>query len=63
MTYDDAIALVQSWPKDRSVPRKLAEAIADSTGKNALMLGLLVEALTTAAVSEEDYKLIDKYFE
>lgn len=63
MNYDEAIELVKGWPKDRSVARKLAQGIADASDEDALMMGMLVEALTTAAVSEEDYKLIAKYFE
>jgi hypothetical protein len=62
MTYDDAVELVQGWPEDRSVPRKLAKAIAEAKGQDALLLGMFVEALTTAAASEEDYQLIEKYF-
>jgi len=63
MNYDDAVELVQRWPEERSVPRKLAQGIANASNEDALMMGMLVEALTTASVSEEDYKLIAKYFE
>lgn len=62
MTYDDAVELVQRWPEDRSVPRKLAAMIDQAKGRERKFMGLLVEALTTAAASEDDYKLIDKYF-
>ena len=62
MTLDQAVELVKGWPKDRTVPRKLAEGIVKASNKDAMFMGQLVEALTVAAVSEEDYKLISKYF-
>ena len=62
MNYDQAIELVKGWPEDRSVPRKLARGIADAPDEDVFFMRQLVEALTVAAASEEDYKLIDKYF-
>ena len=62
MTFDQAIELVQGWPEDRSVPRKLAEGIIKASDEDAMFMGQLVEVLTVAAASEEDYKLISKYF-
>lgn len=62
MTFDQAVELVQGWPEDRTVPRKLAEGIIKASDEDAMFMGQLVEALTVAAVSEEDYKLISKYF-
>lgn len=62
MTLDQAVELVKGWPEDRSVPRKLAQGILKATDEDAFFMGQLVEALTVAAVSEEDYKLIDEYF-
>ena len=62
MTLDQAVELVKGWPEDRSVPRKLAQGILKATDEDAFFMGQLLEVLTVAAVSEEDYKLIDKYF-
>lgn len=62
MTFDQAVELVKGWPEDRTVPRKLAEGIIKASDEDAMFMGQLVEALTVAAVSEEDYKLISKYF-
>ena len=62
MTLDQAIELVQGWPEDRTVPRKLAEGIIKASDEDAMFMGQLVEVLTVAAASEEDYKLISKYF-
>ena len=54
--------LVQGWPEDRTVPRKLAEGIMKASDEDATFMGQLVEALIVAAASEEDDKLISKYF-
>ena len=62
MTFMDAVEVCQGWPADRSAPRKLAAMIDAAEGKDRVLMGQLVEALTVAAASEEDYKLIDKYF-
>lgn len=62
MTFDDAVTLVQGWPEDRSVPRKLAEGIVKASDEDVVFMGQLVEVLMVAAASEEDYKLIEKYF-
>jgi hypothetical protein len=62
MTYDEAIELVQGWPKDRSVPRKLAQGIVTASNEDAFYMGQLVEVLSTAASTEAELALIDKYF-
>lgn len=62
MTLDQAVELVQGWPEDRTVPRKLAEGIIKASDGDATFMGQLVEVLTVAAASKEDYKLIGKYF-
>ena len=62
MTLEEAVELVGKWPEDRSVPRKLAEAIATASDADVPFMAQLVEVLTTASVSEDDYKLIERYF-
>ena len=62
MNYDEAIELVKGWPKDRTVPRKLAEGIATADDEDVFMMGMLVEALTTASNTAADHELIEKYF-
>lgn len=61
MTTDEAIDLVKTWPKNRSVPRKLGAAIAKARGQERLELGLLTEALMVASEQEADFALIEKY--
>lgn len=61
MTIDEAVELVGTWPKNRSVPRKLSEAILKARGMKRLELGLLTEVLMTASEKDADYELIEKY--
>lgn len=63
MTYDEAIQLVQGWPADRSVPKQLAEGIKAARPSDRAFIEMLVEALTVAAITEQDYALIDQYFD
>lgn len=62
MSFDKAVKIVEGWPEDRSAPLKLSKMIEASRGRERSLMRLLVEALTVAAASEEDYKLINKYF-
>ena len=62
MTFDEAVELVQGWPKDRSVPRKLKEAIATAKGEDKAFMPQLVEALTVASETKADFELIEAHF-
>lgn len=63
MTPDRGIELIGGWPKDRTVPRKLAAGIKGATGSDQQRLKSLVEALYAAAETAEDLDLIQKYFQ
>lgn len=63
MTPQEAVVLVGRWPGDRSVPKRLAEAVAKASGEQRWQLLSLVEALMTASVTKEDFDLIQRYFE
>ena len=62
MTFMDAVKVCQGWPADRSAPRKLAAMIDAAKGEDRTFMRQLVESLTVAAVTEDDFKLIQKYF-
>lgn len=62
MTFKEAVELVQGWPKDRSVPRKLKEGIDTAKGLEKELMGNLVEALTVSSATTADFDLIGKYF-
>ena len=62
MNYEDAVELVKGWPEDKAVPRQLAQGIASADVDEVFLMGMLVEVLTTAAETEADHALIEKYF-
>ena len=63
MNYEEAVELTNRFPRDRTVPGKLAKAIEESTGKEKELLGELVEGLIISCKNFSDYDLVYKYFE
>ena len=63
MNYEEAVELTNRFPRDRTVPGKLAKAIEEATGKEKELLGELVEGLIIGCKNFSDYDLVYKYFE
>lgn len=61
MTVDEALQLVGTWPVNRSVPRKLADAIKAARGLDRAQLSMMTEILMAASEKAADYELIEKY--
>ena len=61
MTVDEALQLVGTWPVNRSVPRKLADAIKAARGLDRAQLSMMTEILMAASEKDADYELIEKY--
>ena len=61
MNLDDALALTQRFPKDKTVPEKLADAINKSSGYEKKMLIKLGEGVILDATTKADRKLVQKY--
>ena len=62
MTYNQAVELVQRWPEDRTVPRKLKAGIDSAQTSDKTFMEQLVEALMVAAETKADFALITEYF-
>ena len=62
MTFDEAVELIQGWPEDRSVPRKLKAGIDSAKGLDKALMSQMVEALVVASTSQADFDLVEKYF-
>lgn len=62
MTFDEAVELVQGWPKDRSVPRKLKAGIDSAKVADKVFMEQLVEALMVASETKADFELIEAHF-
>lgn len=63
MTYEEAVKMTNRFPMDRSVPSLLAAAIKKAQGVEKDLLGELVEGLILSCKSNEDFKLVEKYFD
>ena len=63
MTYEEAVKLTNRFPKDRDVPKLLSAAIKKAEGIEKDLLGEVVEGLILACKSNEDFSLVEKYFD
>ncbi|HCI71927.1 MAG TPA: hypothetical protein DHV30_15570 [Balneola sp.] len=61
MNLDDALALTQRFPEDKTVPEKLADAIKKSSGYEKKMLIKLGEGVILDATTKEERKLVQKF--
>lgn len=62
MSIAKAVEIVGGWPSDRSAPRQLSELIDGAQGEEREQMGMLVEALVVASVTEADNALVRRYF-
>jgi hypothetical protein len=62
VTLKEAMELVQGWPKDRSVPRKLKAGIDSAKVADKVFMEQLVEALMAASETKADFEMIGTYF-
>ena len=61
MNLDDALALTQRFPKDKTVPEKLADAIKKSSGEEKKLVIKLGEGVILDATTKGDRKLVQKF--
>ena len=61
MNLEEALALTQRFPEDKTVPEKLSKAIRESSGELEEDLRQLAEGLIVDAVTPQDRKLVNKY--
>jgi hypothetical protein len=62
MSFEQAIALISSWPQDKNVPRLMKDVYEKSNAYDKVDIGRATEALYAAAESEKDIDLIDKFW-
>ena len=60
--YKQAIALISKWPKDKDVPRLMRDIYEKSNANDKIDISRATEALYTAAESEKDFELIEKFW-
>ena len=61
MNLEDALKLTQGFPEEKTVPKKLADAITESSGEEQKLLMQLGEGVVMDAITDADRKLVMKY--
>ena len=61
MNTEEALRLSQRFPADKTVPKKIAKAIKESSGEEKYNLQRIAEGLIVDAITPDDIKLVDKY--
>ena len=61
MNLEEALAMTQRFPEDKTVPEKLSKAIRESSGELQEDLRQLDEGFIVDAVTPQDRKLVNKY--
>ena len=61
MNLEEALAMTQRFPKDKTVPEKLSKAIRESSGELQEDLRQIAEGLILDAVTPQDRRLVSKH--
>ena len=61
MNLEEALAMTQRFPEDKTVPEKLSKAIRESSGELQEDLRQLAEGLILDAVTPQDRRLVSKH--
>jgi len=61
MKLDDALRLAKKFPRDKTVPKQISEAISNSRGEQRDKLLQIGEGLIVQAVTREDKMLVMKH--
>tara|TARA_R100000773_G_scaffold21749_2_gene19331 strand:+ start:2741 stop:2935 length:195 start_codon:yes stop_codon:yes gene_type:complete len=61
MNLEEALALSKKFPKDKTVPKKIADAIRKSSGKKKDDLMQIGEGIILQCETREDKKIVMKH--
>tara|TARA_Y100001938_G_C7972980_1_gene370293 strand:+ start:711 stop:905 length:195 start_codon:yes stop_codon:yes gene_type:complete len=62
MTPSEALELSKEFPKNRSVPKRISNALKETRGDNRKKFEMIIEGLYVDAKADEDFDLLNKYF-
>ena len=62
MTPFEALVLSRKFPKNRSVVKRIYDALQKTRGANRKKFEQIVEGLYVTAIDDEDFDLLNKYF-
>tara|TARA_R100001480_G_scaffold128635_2_gene126201 strand:- start:73 stop:267 length:195 start_codon:yes stop_codon:yes gene_type:complete len=62
MTPSEALELSKEFPKNRTVPKRISNALKETRGDNRKKFEMIIEGLYVDAKADEDFDLLNKYF-
>ena len=62
MTPTEALELSKKFPKNKSVPKLIYDALQQATEDNKKKFEMIIEGLYIDAKADEDFELLFKYF-
>ena len=62
MTPTEALELSKKFPKNKSVPKRISDALQQATEGDKKKFGMIIEGLYIDALDDEDFELLNKYF-
>tara|TARA_R100000388_G_C7200204_1_gene138109 strand:+ start:669 stop:860 length:192 start_codon:yes stop_codon:yes gene_type:complete len=58
----EAAELINKFPKNKSIPKKIYDLIESSSGQRKKEFQQLIEGLYILAIEDEDFDLLNQYF-
>ncbi len=62
MTPTEALELSKKFPKNKSVPKRIYDALQQANEVDKKKFGMIIEGLYITALDDEDFELLSKYF-
>ena len=63
MTLSEVMKMTRAWPKDKTIPRKLAAAINEAKEEDKEKMGFLIEGLKVDCKSDKDISILIAVFD
>ena len=62
MTPTEALELSKKFPKNKSVPKRIYDAMQQATEVDKKKFEMIIEGLYIDAIDNEDFEVLNKYF-
>ena len=58
----EAMELSRKFPKNKSVPKRIYDAMQQANEDDKKKFGMIIEGLYVSAIDDEDFEVLNKYF-
>ena len=62
MTPYEAMELSRKFPKNKSVPKRIYDAMQQANEDDKKKFVMIIEGLYVTAIDDEDFEVLNKYF-